>query len=69
MEEVRGGRAIRVPVLVAMADDEGPDQVGGARRIVAHAPDGSRFLPADAGHGYDLLGPLGADVLAWVAAG
>lgn len=69
VEQVRGGRALRVPVLVAMADDEGPDQVGGARRIVAHAPAGSRFLPADAGHGYDLLEPLGADVLAWVGAG
>ena len=66
MEQVRGGRAIAVPVLVAMAADEGPDQVGGAKRIVAHAPDGSRFLPAATGHGYDLLEPLGADVRAWV---
>ena len=69
MEEVRGGAALKVPVLVAMARDEGADQVGGAKEIVAHAPTGSRFLPAGAGHGYDLLGPLGADVLAWVAAG
>ena len=66
MEQVRGGRALQVPVLVAMAADEGTDQVGGARRIVAHAPDGSRFLPARTGHGYDLLEPLGADVRAWV---
>jgi pimeloyl-ACP methyl ester carboxylesterase len=68
MEEVRGGAALRVPVLVAMADDEGTEQVRGARRIVAHAPAGSTFLPADAGHGYDLIAPLGPDALAWVAA-
>lgn len=68
-EALRGGRAVRVPVLVAMADDEGADQVDGARRIAARAPAGSRFLPAATGHGYDLLGPLGADVLAWVTGG
>jgi dienelactone hydrolase len=66
METVRDGRALDVPVLVAMADDEGTDQVAGARSIVAHAPDGSRFAPAGTGHGYDLLEPLGADVRAWV---
>jgi pimeloyl-ACP methyl ester carboxylesterase len=66
MEQVRAGRAIEVPVLVAMADDEGPDQVGGAKAIVAHAPAGSRFLPATTGHGYDLLEPDGAEVRAWV---
>jgi pimeloyl-ACP methyl ester carboxylesterase len=67
MEQVRGGAALKVPVLVAMADDEGADQVRGARRIVAHAPAGSAFLPAGTGHGYDLLAPLGPDVLGWVA--
>jgi hypothetical protein len=48
-----------------MSETEGREQVEGARRIVAHAPAGSRFLPAAAGHGYDLVEPLGADVLAW----
>jgi pimeloyl-ACP methyl ester carboxylesterase len=68
MELVGGGRSIDVPVLVAMARDEGPDQVRGARRIVAHAPRGSRFAPVGTGHGYDLLARLAADVRAWVAA-
>lgn len=58
-----------MPVRVAMARNEGSDQVRGARRIVAHAPGGSRYLPAGTGHGYDLLGPLGPDVLARVTAG
>jgi pimeloyl-ACP methyl ester carboxylesterase len=69
MDQVRGGRAIDVPVLVAMAANEGPDQVGGAKRIVAHAPAGSRFLSASTGHGYDLLAPEGAEVRAWVLGG
>ena len=65
-DAVRDGRALRVPVLVAMADSEGPEQVEGAQRIVDNAPAGSRFVPAAAGHGYDLVEPLGPDVLAWV---
>ncbi|WP_408896581.1 alpha/beta fold hydrolase [Nocardioides sp. R1-1] len=73
MEVVDGGRALRVPVLVAMADGEGEDQVAGARAIVDAAPQGSRFEPAESGHGYDLLldradqpTPLGSAVLGWV---
>lgn len=75
MEEVRQGRALPVPVLVAMADDEGEDEVDGARRIVANAPRGSELVPAEAGHGYELL--LDRDdrttsvadrVLSWIAA-
>jgi dienelactone hydrolase len=72
---VRGGRALRVPVLVAMADDEGPEEVAGARAIVRRAPEGSRFAAADAGHGYALLndvdgndGPLSGPVLEWIRA-
>lgn len=68
MQQVRGGRALRVPVLVAMAEaDEGPEQVAVAQRIVDRAPAGSRFVPADSGHGYDLVAPLLDDVRAWVA--
>lgn len=67
MEAVRGGRALRVPVLVAMAHDEGPEEVRGARSIAAHAPVGSVFVPAPVGHGYDLVDPLGEQVRDFVA--
>ncbi len=67
MERVRGGRAVRVPVLVSMAEaDEGPEEVATAERIVARSPEGSRFLAAESGHGYDLVEPLLADIRAWV---
>ncbi|GAA4090802.1 alpha/beta hydrolase [Nocardioides kongjuensis] len=73
IEVVDGGRALTVPVLVAMADSEGEDQVSGARAIVDRAPDGSRFEAADSGHGYDLLLdadaqplPLAETVAAWI---
>lgn len=66
---VRGGRALRVPVLVAMAREEGTEEVRGARAIVAEAPRGSRFVAVAAGHGYELLPRLGEDVLAWIAGG
>jgi pimeloyl-ACP methyl ester carboxylesterase len=76
MEAVREGKKLPVPVLVAMADDEGTDQVSGAQRIVDNAPAGSEFLPAEAGHGYELLNemdgsitPIGERVLRWLAAG
>ncbi len=76
MEAVREGKTLPVPVLVAMADDEGTDQVAGAQRIVDNAPGGSEFLPAEAGHGYELLNemdgsitPIGERVLRWLAAG
>ncbi|MEO7069778.1 MAG: alpha/beta hydrolase [Nostocoides sp.] len=73
MTLVRGGRALHVPVLVAMADTESAADVRGARDIVAHAPKGSTFLEPSAGHGYDLLldpngapGPVAAPLLAWI---
>ena len=73
IEVVDGGRALRVPVLVAMADSEGEKQVSGAQAIVDGAPDGSRFESAESGHGYDLLLdadaqplPLAATVAAWI---
>lgn len=73
MKAVRGGRALHVPVLVAMADSEDPAEVAGARDIVAHAPAGSRFAEPSDGHGYDLLldpdgqpGPLADLLLAWI---
>ncbi len=75
MDEVRHGRALSAPVLVAMADDEGPEEVAGARRIVRNAPAGSEFVPAAAGHGYELLlgmdgspTPIAERVLRWIAA-
>jgi dienelactone hydrolase len=73
VEVVDGGRALKVPVLVAMADSEGEDQVSGAQAIVGQAPEGSRFEPADSGHGYDLLLdadaqplPLAEAVASWI---
>jgi dienelactone hydrolase len=72
-EVVREGRAVDVPVLLAMADDEGPEEVDGAAAIVANAPRGSRLERPEAGHGYELLAdldgsprPFAADVLAWI---
>lgn len=76
MGAIRKGKELPVPVLFAMADQEGADEVSGARRIVGKAPAGSEFLPADAGHGYELLNemdgsltPIAERVLRWLAAG
>lgn len=73
MASVRGGHALHVPVLVAMADTESRADIIGAQDIVANAPKGSTFLEPSAGHGYDLLldpsgqpGPLAAPLLAWI---
>lgn len=73
IEVVDGGRALKVPVLVAMADGEGEDQVAGAQAIVDQAPEGSRFEAAESGHGYDLLLdadaqplPLAETVATWI---
>lgn len=73
IEVVDGGRALKAPVLVAMADGEGEDQVSGAQAIVDQAPEGSRFEAAESGHGYDLLLdadaqplPLAETVAAWI---
>jgi pimeloyl-ACP methyl ester carboxylesterase len=73
LDVVRRGRALRVPVLVAMATSEGPEQAAGAQEIVANAPAGSGLLTPDAGHGYALLNdvegglrPLSTDVLDWL---
>lgn len=73
MDLVDEGRALRVPVLVAMAEAEGEEQVVGSRTIAGNAPDGSRFEPAESGHGYDLVldddavpTALGTAVLEWI---
>ena len=73
MEVVRRGRALDVPVLVAMAASEGPDEAAGAQEIVANAPAGSALLTPETGHGYVLLTdpegsvlPLATDVLRWI---
>ena len=78
-DEWRGGLVrkhaarLEVPVLVAMADDEGADKVRVARSTAGAAPDGSEFVGAAEGHGYQLLqdpggGPsdLAEKVLAWI---
>lgn len=76
MDVVRGGRALRVPALVAMAGAEGPEEVDGSRAIVDRAPEGSRFVLPEDGHGYELLHdqrgaplPFGQEVLAWIRRG
>jgi hypothetical protein len=73
MEVVRQGRAVDVPVLLAMAKDESRIEAAGAAAIVANAPRGSRLVQPRAGHGYELLAdpegaprPFAADVLAWI---
>ncbi len=73
MEVVRGGRALSVPVLVAMADSEAAADVTGSRELVAHAPPGSKFVAPSSGHGYELLlddgdhpGPMAAPLFAWI---
>ena len=73
MDVVRRGRALDVPVLVAMATSEGSEEAAGAQEIVANAPAGSAVLTPEGGHGYDLLNdsegavlPLAEDVLRWI---
>jgi dienelactone hydrolase len=70
----RRAAGLHVPVLVAMADSEGPEEVAHARAVVESAPAGSEFVGAEGGHGYDLLEDadgrptaLADQVLAWVA--
>jgi len=65
---------VRVPLLVVMADDEGPQEVAAARATAQAAGPGSTFLPAAHGHGYELLQdaagdptPVAERVLAWIA--
>jgi dienelactone hydrolase len=65
---------VRAPLLVAMADDEGPEEVEAARATAGAAGPGSSFVGAPQGHGYALLQdtagdltPIGARVLAWIA--
>jgi len=66
--------AVRAPLLVAMADDEGPEAVMSARATADAAGPGSRFVGARSGHGYVLLEgadgrptSLSEQVLAWIA--
>lgn len=66
---------VPVPLLVAMADDEGPEAVAAARATADAAAPGSAFVSASAGHGYELLEdvdghptPIAERVLAWIAA-
>ena len=73
MDVVRRGRALDVPVLIAMATSEGPEEAAGAQEIVANAPTGSALLTPETGHGYDVLNdaegavlPLAEDVLRWI---
>lgn len=70
---VRGGRALRVPVFIATAQEEGNAEVAAARTTAAQAPPGSTFQLSPRGHGYELVtGPdgqpltLGRSVLAWI---
>ena len=63
MDVVRRGRALDVPVLVAMATSEGPEEAAGAQEIVANAPAGSALLTPDTGHGYVLLNDSDGAVL------
>ena len=50
----RRAAEVTVPMLVAMADDEAPQEVAAARAAARVAVDGS-FVDVTAGHGYDLL--------------
>jgi pimeloyl-ACP methyl ester carboxylesterase len=70
----RQAARVRVPLLVAMADDEGPEVVAAARATAEAAASGSEFAGAEAGHGYELLQdttgeltPLASKVLDWIA--
>jgi dienelactone hydrolase len=60
-DEWRGGvlheaaARLHVPVLVAMADSEGPEVVATAQATAEAGPDGSEFVGAEGGHGYLLL--------------
>lgn len=67
----RAARDVHVPLLVAMADDEGAE-VEAARATAAAA--GGEFVGAAAGHGYELLvdadgapTPIAERVLGWIA--
>jgi len=70
----RRAAGVRVPLLVAMATDEGPESVA-AGRATAQAAGRGTFVGADRGHGYELLAdasgtpaPIADRVLAWIAA-
>lgn len=68
---------IEVPGLFAMAaSTDGAEAATTTRELAAAGPQGSRFLGADAGHGYELLlddegalRPVGEAVLRWIRAG
>ncbi len=69
----RHASGVRAPLLVAMADDEGPEAVAVARDT-AHAAPRGEFVGAEHGHGYELLSDASGNpsaiadrVLAWIA--
>ena len=70
----RHAPGVRAPLLVVMADDEGPEAVAVARDTAQAARSGE-FVGAERGHGYELLtdassgdpSPLAERVLAWIA--
>jgi pimeloyl-ACP methyl ester carboxylesterase len=70
----RHAPGVPAPLLVVMADDEGPEAVAVARDT-AQAARAGEFVGAERGHGYELLtdassgdpSPLAERVLAWIA--
>jgi dienelactone hydrolase len=65
---------VRAPLLVAMSDGDGADEVAAAEATAEAAGPDSQFVGAEAGHGYVLLEdadgrptPLSEQVLAWIA--
>jgi dienelactone hydrolase len=72
----RAAARLTAPVLVAMATDEGPQEVAAAQAAVDAAPQGSEFVEPEEGHGYVLLAEtdgrptdLAARVRAWIQQG
>jgi dienelactone hydrolase len=70
----RRARDVRVPLLVAMADSEGPDQMAAARATAQAAGPASALVAAPTGHGYELLvdatgepTQIAQRVLSWIA--
>ena len=67
---------LTAPVLIAMATNEGPEEVAAAKKAAAAAPPGSEFVEPELGHGYELLAEpdgrpteLANRVLDWIREG